>query len=343
MTRASRTTHHHCAFTIVEILVVVALVLILLSLVIVAVNSATRTAQATNTRALMNSMSQAMVQFREDVGYLPPVLYHNRDLRWPDGSMHGPDPTLGYTPAYFNAIQDWHSVTSLAEFLLGYGPESEDGHDGLGIRNPGPDGYWGASTVLQTGISGTPGTFEYRTAYLNSAASESYRQGRVYGAYLQLRDDRLLGAIDPNAGPDEDGKYRVFFPGESGYDPAWPKVIVDYWGEPIRYYRRPYPPGGISRGYRIVRNGPLDLVPSLSHVIALRPWSFRDGEDVDIRPATNGFTFADDEGDVSTSRALNAAEFAFYSSGPSRRFDQTVRVDRDGEDLNIDNIVELGQ
>ena len=61
-------------FTIVELLIVIAVIILLLSILIVAVNAATRTAQSASTRTLMNSMKQALVRFKADIGYYPPVL-----------------------------------------------------------------------------------------------------------------------------------------------------------------------------------------------------------------------------------------------------------------------------
>ncbi len=343
--------NHACrsGFTIVEILVVIALVLVLLSLVVVAVGSATRTAQRTNTVALMNSINQGLSHFREDMGYLPPVLDRQRNIRWTqfgngDGRMNGPDPN---SSAFQDQIQDWYSVTSLAEYLIGYGGIDEDGHDGPGIRRPGTDGFWGA-TVDHSSIKGTRGTFTYRSNFLESDLGRSYLQGRVYGPYLQLRDDRMLGAINPAQEPDEHGNYQVFFPGEAGYDPIWPKVIVDYWGEPIRYYRRPYPQGGIERGYRAVRQADDTrmVVPTLADVFALRPWTVS-GDEVDAR-FSDRTQLPQGGVDRTATYALQQAEFGLLSSGPDRRINKWHRVDAidfgaDTDGVNEDNIVELGQ
>ena len=137
--KATRNRRH--GFTIIELLVVVTLIILLLSLIIVALNRSQRAAQRINTQALMHSITQALTQFREDVGYLPPILDENRDLLDP--------PSLN--PGSFDIeIQDWHSSTTLADFLIGYGDEQEDGYgrsvDGSslvpvpGIRDPGSDG-----------------------------------------------------------------------------------------------------------------------------------------------------------------------------------------------------------
>ncbi len=139
-------------FTLIELLIVTAMIILLLSILIVAVNRASRTAQITNTRALMNSINSALVRFRDDVGYLPPVLGVEREL----DVFAIPDPTIPDPPddaGYVQAVQDWYSVTSLAEYLLGYGEGAEDGYGyvgvgevpRVGIRERGTDAVWGAT------------------------------------------------------------------------------------------------------------------------------------------------------------------------------------------------------
>lgn len=104
---------------------------------------------------------------------------------------------------------------------------------------------------------------------------------------------------------------------------ALPKCIVDYWGRPIRYYRRPYTMpdcSAVATGF------------TCGDFFALRPQSFEQGTDVD--------GVADGSGDTSTSRALQSAEFALLSYGPDKSWDPNVRVDAQG--YNKDNIVEAG-
>ena len=130
-------------FTILEILLVVGVVMLLLSILIVAMGQAVRGAQSANTQVLMVSMKQGLIQFREDVGYYPPVLDADRGL------LNPPDPDSG---SYASDMQDWWSVTTLADHLIGYGDVGEDAYDGLGIRTPGRDGVWGAT--IYSGASG---------------------------------------------------------------------------------------------------------------------------------------------------------------------------------------------
>ncbi|MCH6550841.1 MAG: type II secretion system protein, partial [Planctomycetes bacterium] len=170
-TKSGQAPRRRGAFTITELLIVVAMIIVLLSMLIVAVNAANRTSQRANTRFLMNSLKQALVSFKDDVGYYPPVLDDDRNL------MEAPPPT---PPSdYESEVQNWFSRTSLADYLIGYGPEKEDGYGRLndqtqpapGIRHPGPDGVWMA-TVNGNGSLGSR----------NLGSGESF--GKVYGPYL---------------------------------------------------------------------------------------------------------------------------------------------------------------
>lgn len=308
-------------------LIVIAIIILLLSLLIVGLNRATKSAQSARTQGLLTAISQGLVQFEGDVGYYPPVLDADREL------LYGPDIDLSDS-AYSSAAQDWYSLTSLAEYLVGYGDRPQDGYGRVatpgiliseepftGIRHPGPDGVWGAGTG-------------------SIAMRDPINDGKVFGPYLELDDDRLLASID-DAG-------QISLPGEAGYDAEDPKVILDFWGEPIQYFRRNYPPGGITQSYRATDrdlDGAPDAAPTLSDVIRLRPFDIPPGRAKDTR-------FGDHSAasDPTTTYELDSAEFALFSSGPDRAYEKLVRADlpgydgdpEEGDELNRDNLVEAG-
>ena len=371
-------------FTTIELMVVIGIVIMLLGILFVALSGATRSAQAANTRALMNSMKTALVQFRNDIGYLPPVLgdptvdtslpQNNHDLRklfdprgedlnWQtDADNVLPERQINGNPNGFYAanIQEWFSWTTLPEYLLGYGDRGNDGYGvdvlgnyaneqpPLGIRDPGSDGVWGATVYgaangsLDARMRGPGGDFNAQTV-----------AGKVYGPYLELKDDRLLACTDGTM--NAAGRLNLFFPGDSAYDPLLPKVIVDYWGNPIRYYRRLYAPGSLQSPYRPF--GVNTRPPTLSDVFVLRPFEFPAGQAIDGLPDFSQASYAP-QGDTSTTMALQSAEFALLSPGPNRMLNQLLRYDDpddpgndpnddgDNEDAtdfaNEDNIVELG-
>lgn len=297
------------AFTLVELLVVMFVIILLVTLLIVAVSAATSQAREAKTTALMNTISQACSTFKRDHGYLPPVLNLNRDA--------SPEPTFTNfgDNTFVDGLQGWNSLTSLAEYLLGYGPASEDGFGDLtqttlGLRDPGRRGYWGAPT----------GLFVDR--------DPSFK-GKVYGPYMEVDESDLLGAIDPSD-PD-----RVFLPHEAGFqdNPDYPRVLLDYWENPIVYYRdHPHP----------------DV--TLAEVIALRPFQIDDGE-----AAPSPVADKSQNGDSAATVALRSAPFGLLSAGPDKKLNMWLRYD-DPEDsgqgyngsavtdlVNQDNLVEVGQ
>lgn len=277
-------------FTIVELLISVGIIILLLSLLIVGLNRAVKAAQSANTATLLSSLKQSLIQFKEDVGYFPPVLDDGRNLFLP------PDPEAG---SYLDDAQLWHSRTTLADYLVGYGGEQADNADGLGIRHPGRDGVWSA-----TFVSGGTGLFAERNQLGGTGG-----RGQVFGPYFELKDERLLGSLDASG--------NVSFPGENGFDPAAPKVICDYWGSPIRYYRAIYMAGALNQRYVTPTGG---VAPSLWDVQLLQPSSFDSSEG--SRYATQG------------------ADFALFSPGPDRQFFQDSFFDP--SEVNADNIVEVG-
>ena len=340
------------AFTIVELLVVTAIIVLLLSLVIVAMNAATRTSQKTRTAALIDSMKKGLIRFKEEVGYYPPVLGPGattlRDLFPP------PNPT---SATYAIQIQEWWSSCSLADYLVGYGNHREDGFGatGLGspndwsdenppqgIRNPQYDGVWGATTITSAGLY--TNRMKMGGAYGTVFNPLPIDQGKILGPYLELKDERLLAAI--HYGPNG---MHTYFPGDvlpAGQ--TWetlPKVVVDYWGMPIRYFRRPYPAGALGQSYRAFdRNGDgvindSDRVPTLSDVHVLRPREIKSGSELTI---TN---LADPAGaPITTTAELQAGEFALLAAGPDKRIYEgpgAAEQITQHED-NVDNIVEVG-
>ncbi len=337
-------------FTIIELLVVTAIIILLLSVLIVAVNAANVTAQKTRTASLMNSISKGLIRFKEDIGYYPPVL----GVPAPGNSgavqlrtlyaNSVPNPAQG---SYIAQMQEFFSTCTMADYLVGYGGHNEDGYGSTGlnapfdwglespptgIRHPGPDGAWGATA--QTGALADRMKMLTGNNFYSSGTVVSplpIDQGKVYGPYVELKDERLLAGVVY----DSNGQLQTYFKGEAlPVGQTWdsmPKAIVDYWGMPIRYYRRPYPPGSLNQSYRQHPSGSGFRTPSLSDVYLLRPQSIKDG-------AESISNFADADGNTASTRELDAAEFGLVSAGPDKRLNQSATLHAD----NKDNIVEVG-
>ena len=148
----------------------------------------------------------------------------------------------------------------------------------------------------------------------SAAANDTLVRGRIYGPYLELKDENLLGGLRPDG--------SVARPEDPDYE-IRPKVILDYWGTPIRYYRRAYDGGDPA----VYRKG-----VDLGDIFALRPWTIK--ADLESNGAPDG------RGDTSTTPQLKAAEFGLLSVGPDRSVAPISRYDT--EEFNRDNIQELG-
>lgn len=190
-------------------------------------------------------------------------------------------------------------------------------------------------------------------------------KGKTLGPYLELKDPSTLGGIrgirsvgDVTGDGQPDFDYDVVraTDGDPNFD-AYPKCIVDFWGTPIRYYRR---------GYLNMTPNQVDKASDgtrfdLGDFFVLRPSGGTEGDFLD--PAEAAREALDDENpdfpvdpamkgrDRSSTRRLRAAEFAVMSYGPDKRADLSRRVNFSGpkaaggtgrENVNEDNMVETG-
>jgi prepilin-type N-terminal cleavage/methylation domain-containing protein len=190
-------------------------------------------------------------------------------------------------------------------------------------------------------------------------------KGKSLGPYLELKDPSTLGGIrgirsvgDVSGDGQPDFDYDVVraTDGDPNFD-AYPKCVIDFWGTPIRYYRRGYLNYTPSQPNKANDGTAFDL----GDFFALRPSNTSEGDFLDAAEASR--EALDDENpdlpvdptmkgrDRSSTRRLRAAEFALLSYGPDRRADLTRRVNFSGpkaagakgrENVNEDNMVETG-
>ncbi len=432
-------TQMRAAFTLVELLVVIGIIALLVGLIIVGIGAAQRRAQRVNTQFLMSSISQALARFKSDHGYYPPVLGDPTQLPaqlgWPSNAPLTVSDRVGYgrdllappinpsagatnttkvsqwTSAEAQALQNWYSVTTLAEYLIGAGDRSQDGYGicgelpdpmpanvlagqrelpRAGIRSPGLDGVWGAALqpinsndlsptsptptagASYQGTSLKKGLFFTRNLALPSQIlinattpasglgndtskcvlrSRPNLEGKVFGPYLELKDPAVIGGLKGRDPATNDLIIVRATDGDENFD-RYPKVILDYWGKPIRYYRRGY--------VNFTPNTPDQATDGtnfdLGDFFALRPSKADENEFVPDAQAK--FDVLDDENpdlqvdaaiagkDRSSTARLRSAEFALLSSGPDKKLDRTRRIGLSGPnkdvDVNADNIVETG-
>lgn len=360
------------AFTLVELLITISLIVILVGILTVALSAARTAAQVAETQSRLTSLKQATVRFKDDVGYYPAVLDPQRNLALPFPVF--PSPTNNSPQQMYRyQAQDWYSITSPAEFLMGYGNQAEDGYGRLvgsnpndsdyeeiprlGIRHPSVDGVWRA-TDTQSGSGNGNGLLTERVPS---------PRGKLYGPYLEVENDQMFGRIafeNDGVTPLVDpvtGNVKIFYPGDPNYDIEMPMVIVDTWGIPIRYYRPIYPNpsnpllplSGIARTYPPSnRYSPESPRPTLSDFIALRPYTFSPNNVIDASLPDFMDGIDANSGDTSTSMELQVGRFAYFSSGPDQQMNPFIRADYVGlpgnddenatDEANADNIVEVG-
>lgn len=357
-------SHAKRGFTLIELMMTISLIVVLVSILTLALNSARTSAMIADTTSRLTTLKVATIRFRDDIGYLPAVLDMNRDFMkfpiFPSQATGGPQSQYRYTN------QSWFSITSPAEYLLGYGNRDEDGFGRLpnaqqsdpdftemprfGIRHPSMDGVWRATDPIPMSGSGR-GLLEDRLPS---------DRGKLYGPYLETQDDQMFGRIVPgtNGNPVVDpvtGNVKVFYPGDPDYAIDQPMVIVDSWGNPIRYYRPIYPsplnPDSPETGISSVfpQSSQYNR-PTLSDFFVLRPFTFSTDNVIDgtLQDFRNGVE--DVTGDTSTSFELQTAQFAYFSAGPDSRSNDYIRADVLGivgntgddatDEVNEDNIVE---
>jgi len=354
------------AFTIIELLTVVGIIVVLSGLLVVAVSSASKAAQAASTRSMMGAVSRGLTQFKTDMGYLPPVLGFPTPLQVTQIQNYysmtamveyliGPG---GKNEDGYGAIGQWTDLGVNAAVKNAAAKESP----AAGIRSPLKDGVWGAysnpklNEANQDLASGALGNFSRRnlpkpiqpnlqanhfveldgttpnTFYTLRPVQKNNVSGKVLGPYLELKDGSLLGAI---VGTDSvTGQPIVARAGDNNWNPTAPKVLLDYYGQPMRYYRKGYVNGDPKRigGKKVGSGTGSDVGWDLSDIFVLRPQRFDPNTEID--------GIADALGDTASSRSLQMADFALFSSGPDQRADFTVR--RDATLFNEDNIVEVG-
>ena len=355
-------------FTIIELLVTISIIVILISMLTLALTQARTAAQIAETNSRLITLKKATVRFKDDIGYYPAVLNNRRHLalipEFPGESNNSPQ------NEYRGLVQDWYSVTSAAEFLIGYGNQLQDGYGKIpgsnsnddnylevpafGIRHPGLDGVWrGTDLYALNGASTGQGLIDDRDPSI---------RGKLYGPYLELEDSQMFGriAFDLDGNGIEDpvtGELKVFYPGDADYDTDNPMVIVDVWGSPIRYYRSIYPqhtdPTMPKTGIaKMFPQSNLYDRPTMSDYFVLRPFDFSPNQVVDASFGDFSEGNSSLTGDTSTSIDLQAGQFAYFSAGPDKQANNNLRADilgvqgNDGEDatdeVNKDNIVEIG-
>lgn len=217
----SRDRSRRRGFTLIELLMVVAIIGLLIGLLIVALNKVRGSGELGKTEQLMRSIDTGLAQFKNDHGFLPPLL--------DDTIANGAGIELTPYPIDQSDDLDYYSVLSLAPYLVGVGDlngdaevdEYDDGVEGAGFRDPGADRSWGYSYQGSSG-RGRKAYWQSKEKLIGDPAKLQI-PGRTYGPYIQLSEDQQIR----------------FAKNRAGVELREPALfsIQDFWGGSIRYYR----------------------------------------------------------------------------------------------------------
>ena len=359
------------AFTLIEMLMVIVIIVILVGVLVVATSAARTAAKRAETRSRITAMMQGMTAFKNDIGYYPPILNDSRGLanfpNYPPVGMQGSEQV-----SYRGTTQKWYSITSPAEYLIGYGGRDEDGYGSyrllggpiqnreespsLGIRHPAMDGVWGATDRCAF----PDGDCDSGAWEIEDRGYAIGGGGKTYGPYIEIENDQMLGRI--KLGPDRDGDGAadatldpltnqpvILYPGDPDYSTdnfTNPMVLVDSWGSPLRYYRTVYPFKNqmpqVDEVDRDIESGISRFYPptadfprpTLSDFIVLRPFNLPSSP---INASFGDYNEAYTGGDPSTTLELQAGNIAFFSAGADRQLNNRIRADVFGLPGNEDD------
>ena len=286
-------------FTLVELLVVIAIIGLLIGLVGVAFSGALVAGKRAATTSLMRSVQTGLEQFHTDFGYYPPLIDgHKRTL---DSIKDAADKRTELINHRF------YSPYTLTVYLLGIGelappptatnpdPNRNDGKEGPGFRDPGPDRSWGGAR--------------------DRADHNAATTGRIYGPYIDIGDGEgvLRRAEKSDFEPlPASGMIEDFFADTTGPE-GMPDMIGDFfvltdrWDSAVRLYKD-WPVREVVNGNAV---SSIDLVP-----VELRT---RDSLIQTISAPMSGQAVADPNLDP----VLIRSPYALLSGGPDAEFGDT--------------------
>lgn len=274
-------------FTLIELLVVITIIVLLVGISAPVFTAVRANAARVATTSALTSVASAIDQFKNDHGFLPPLVLDDPTVLPSDGDWTTSVESRGDAVMKLRE-ERYHSVYSLSVYLVGVGeispdetsvdPDRHDGSAGPGFRDPGIDKAWGGAR--QRSIS----THRVSTT------------GRVFGPYVDAADGRQLRAADASAGdfPEDSAGITI------GSDGPWSRmsVMVDRWDTPIRYYRF-WPTRVAGQTNRSLFDAPAEIVSPAA-----------------LRAAPENAT----EFDADLDSDLARAEYVLLSAGPDERF-----------------------
>lgn len=334
MRNATSTSRSRLAFTLVELLVGVAIIAVLAALLLAGVTRAVERAKSASAQRSVDSVVQAIGQFKSQFGFLPPLV-HDGEVMAGDGFLpSGPfgqaavnPSTEDLWPIVMNGINFRAGSQRLAVWVEGsdrdfFRRRSGTGADSIEIPGSGawnPDRAWDdrryskfALSYYLTGIG---------TRLLDGVEGPGYARPQLDGFFVgvafQIGSSR--DRYEPVIEGDKDS-LRILtgyfeaeeYPEHNLSAPVDPEpadsnaAFVDPWGRAIRYYR--WEAGRLEAGRLVVETGlDLNIPPVLIDPVLYAGLANNDTDAVG-KDLTNG------------SVELRAARFAVVSAGPDGVF-----------------------
>jgi prepilin-type N-terminal cleavage/methylation domain-containing protein len=328
-------------FTLIELLVVIAIIGVLAALLISGLNRATKTARRAASQRSAAALAQAVDQFRNEFGFLPPLVHDGNGVS-AGSDTYRPVPVLSTLPSVdgplfqqtgspqvYSTVVVWSEGLDFNFFRRRTGTNS----DGINLSQGGQwddDGAWEdrryskyslayyLTGALDRDVDGVRGPGFARPIIDGSYLGVGYPVGSARDRYEPLMDvDRrgvrvLSDYIEPNEYPEHrldgapaaarDSIYNDYQPYQRGSLIS----LVDAFGTAFRYYR--WEPGRFVNGQLVVENAlDLNIPPVLIDPVVL----------ADIRndPVRAG------EVDLTSGDArLRDGRFAIVSAGPDGLF-----------------------
>jgi prepilin-type N-terminal cleavage/methylation domain-containing protein len=271
-------------FTLIELLVVFVITLVLLTLVLSGLNRATKAGRRASTQESVSSLAKAVDQFKQEFGFLPPLVHDGMPVSAGDSAFRPADfltggslddgPTFLVTdgPYEYQTLVVWNEGVD-AEFFRGRnnGGPYESGWDEDQAWNDRRYSKYSLAFyltgVLDKNVDGVRGPGMTRPIVDGSFLGVGYPVGSVRETYEPLMDTERRGAqivngyVEPKEVVEHDNSGTV---GDAGsvrsmyedYQRDQLFSFVDSFGTAFRYYR--WEPGRLVGLQRVI-NSELDL------------------------------------------------------------------------------------
>lgn len=324
------------AFTLIELLVVFVITLVLLTLVLSGLNRATKAGRRASTQESVSSLAKAVDQFKQEFGFLPPLVHDGMPISAGDsayrpfdfltgGSLDdGPTFLVDNGPYEYQTLVVWNEGVD-AEFFRGRnnGGPYESGWDEDQAWNDRRYSKYALAFyltgVLDKSVDGVRGPGMTRPIVDGSFLGVGYPVGSVREQYEPLMDTERRGArivngyVEPKEVVEHDngGSVGDADSVRSMYEDYQREQLfsfVDSFGTAFRYYR--WEPGRLVGLQRVI-NSELDLnIPP----VLIDPVQYERAQNDPMNLERADVTF------IGENSELREARYAVVSAGPDGYF-----------------------